>query len=138
MLSNEWNDLDVMIEDALRSEPLREAPAGFHRRLDERLRIVAMVAKERKGFQIRVLASTALFAALLFTVVVVPALAYAQGWTVRSMPGAMGYLDYLAVFVVQEWEKLALVAVGVALVAAVALGLRAAVSLVRGRAARQH
>lgn len=138
MSPNEWNDLDVMIEDALRSEPLREVPAGFHRRIDERLRVVAMVAKERKGFQMRLLASAALFAALLLTVVVVPALAYAQGWTVRSMPGAMGYLDYLAVFMAQEWEKLAIVTVGVAVVVAVALGLRGAVSLVRGRMARQH
>jgi hypothetical protein len=136
--TNEWNELDALIEDALRAEPVREVPDGFHRRLGERLHLVALVAKERKGFQTRLLASAALFAALLITVVVVPALAYAQGWTVRSLPGALGYFDYLAVFVAQEWETLAVVATSAAVTAAGALALRAVVSLVRGRSAPQH
>jgi hypothetical protein len=135
---NNMNDIDRFIEDALKNEPLRAVPTGFHRRVEERVRVASLANHERRGFHSRVLASVILFAMIGFTVVLVPALAFFQGWTVRALPGAMGYFDYLTVFVVQSWgEILVAVAAGTGILAVAALVWMVIPALRRG-AARQH
>lgn len=135
---NNMNDLDRFIEDALNSEPMRPVPQGFHRRVEERVRVAAMASRERRGFQSRMAASAILFAMVGFTVVVVPVLAFYQGWSFRALPGAMGYLDYMTVFVMQSWGQILLALGAGAGVLAVAALAWMIVPMVRRRAARQH
>ena len=133
------NDLDRLIEDALKSEPLRPVPAGFQRRVEERVRVVAFASRERKGFHTRLLASAVLFAMVGVTLVLVPALAFFQGWTVRALPGALGYFDYLSVFFAQSWGIIAAAGIAVAGILAAAALIYMLVQTRRGHAARhQH
>ena len=135
---NNMNELDRFIEDALKGEPLRPVPAGFHKRVEERVRVAAIASRERRWFHSRMIASVILFAMIGFTVVVVPALAFFQGWTVRALPGAMGYLDYMMVFAAQSWAEILLtLGIGAIVVAAVAIAWFV-VPMLRRNAARQH
>ena len=134
---NNMNDIDRFIEDALANEPLRPVPAGFHRRVEERVRVAALATHERRGFHSRLFASGVLFAMLGFTVVLVPALAFYQGWTVRALPGAMGYFDYLTVFVVQFWGEILLAAGAGAGVLAIAALIGLLVPVLRRKPAHQ-
>ncbi|MDZ4859695.1 MAG: hypothetical protein SGI88_12000 [Candidatus Hydrogenedentes bacterium] len=132
------SDLDQIIVDALKSEPLRAVPTGLHRRIEERVRVAAFASQERRGFQTRLWASAALFAMVGFTLVLVPALAFFQGWNVRALPGAMGYFDYLTVFFLQSWGQIAVaVASGAGVLAFAAVVWMVAPMLRRG-ALRQH
>jgi hypothetical protein len=132
------HDLDRFIEDALKSEPLREVPTGFHRRVTERVRVAALANGERRGFHSRVLASVLLFGMIGFTVVLVPALAFYQGWTYRALPGVMGYFDYLTVLVAQSWGAIFVALASGAGVAGVAGIIWMVLPALRKRAARQH
>ncbi|MCC6153479.1 MAG: hypothetical protein IT367_06950 [Candidatus Hydrogenedentes bacterium] len=135
---NNMNDLDRYIEDALKGEPMRPVPTGFHKRVEERVRVAAIASRERRWFHSRMIASVILFAMIAFTVVIVPALAFFQGWTVRALPGAMGYLDYMMVFASQSWPEILLaVGFGVIVVAAAAIAWLV-VPMLRRNAARQH
>ncbi|GMV91505.1 MAG: hypothetical protein AMXMBFR82_12830 [Candidatus Hydrogenedentota bacterium] len=103
---NEMDDMDRMIEEALRSEPMRNVPQGFHLRMSNRLHVTALVQNERQGFRFRMMATAAVFAILGAAIVGVPALAFYQGWGVQAVPGAMGYFDYLVVFAFQYWGEI--------------------------------
>lgn len=132
-------ELDRFIEDALRSEPLREAPATLHRRVEERVRVAALASRERHGFHSRIAASLVLVAMVGFAVVLVPALAFYQGWTFRALPGAMGYFDYLTVFVVQSWGEILLaLGAGAGVLAVTALAWMLVPVLRRRGTAEQH
>ncbi|HRK35809.1 MAG TPA: hypothetical protein PLJ47_14525 [Candidatus Hydrogenedentes bacterium] len=135
---NNMTELDRMIEEALKSEPLRPVPNGFHRRVEERVRVAAFASQERRGFHSRLWASAVLFAMLGFTLVLVPALAFFQGWTVRALPGAMGYLDYLTVFFMQSWGEILLALAGAAGVVGAVAAVWMIVPLVRGKSAHQQ
>ena len=135
---NRLPDLDVLIEQALSEEPIRPVPMGFHARLEERLRIAALVEREKKRFRYGTTVGAVLFAALGLTFVFVPVLAYLQGWVVRSVPGGMGYLDYVLVSLVNVFGTLHKPS-GVAVVAAAGfIVLAALVSLWRLRPAKIH
>lgn len=51
MASERHMDLDAIIEDALRGEPLRKAPPTLHRRVVERVRFEAMRQQEQTRFR---------------------------------------------------------------------------------------
>ena len=134
---NEMDAMDRMIEEALRSEPMRAVPAGFHARMENRLQVTALVQRERQGYRFRMMATAALLAVLGFVVVGVPVIAYLQGATVQSVPGAMGYFDYLVVSAVQSWEVIA-IAVGASLLVAVAAALFGVLAPYIGRHAHRQ
>ena len=135
---SEMDELDGLIDGALRSEPMRDVPAGFQKRMGNRLQVTALVQQERQGFRFRVAASALAFAALGVTAVGVPAVAFFQGWMVRSVPGAMGYFDYLTVYAVQNWDRIVL-GLGVAALIAVAVtALGVLLPHLHPRAQRQH
>jgi hypothetical protein len=110
---DEMDELDGLIEEALRSEPMRQVPQGFHQRMSSRLQVTALVQTERQGFRFRMAATALVFLALGATVIGVPATAYFQGWRAQSVPGAMGYFDYFVVFGLRYWSEI-IVALGVA------------------------
>jgi hypothetical protein len=132
------NQLDAIIEEALRSEPLRAVPAGFHGRLEQRLRVAQIVNRERKGLRLRMSTGLSVLAVVAFTIVGVPTLAFYQGWTERALPGAMGYLDYLLLTTTQSWTTVALVAGGVVAVALIVSLLLVSVPVLRSRATSER
>lgn len=103
---NEMDELDRMIEDALRNEPMRQVPQGFQRRISSRLHVAALVQTERHGFRFRMAATASVLLVLVVAIVGVPAAAFYQGWGVQSVPGALGYFDYLVVFAFQYWGEI--------------------------------
>lgn len=106
MNENTYSDLDRLIENALTSEPVRQTPAGFHDRLCRRLHVSSIVQKERKRIRFGLYAGAMLFAAMAIFFVFVPVVSYLQGWAVRSVPGGLGYLDYLVVSTMRNWRSL--------------------------------
>lgn len=131
-----FSDLDTLIEQALAEEPMQPVPAGFHGRLDERLRIASIVDRERQRLRFSVVTGSVLFAAVAFALVVLPAIAYFQGWLVNTVPGGMGYLD-LAMSRVATVGLAGNGTIATVVAATVVLGLLAVVgSILRFRAAR--
>jgi len=135
---NEMDKLDNVIEDALRSEPMRPVPSGFHRRMSNRLQVTALVQKERQGFRFRMAATSMVFLALGVAAIGVPAAAFYQGWVVRSVPGAMGYFDYFVVFGLRYWGEIVVVAGAAGAVALLATVAGLLIPHVRQRMQRQH
>ncbi|MBN2311877.1 MAG: hypothetical protein JXR94_23055 [Candidatus Hydrogenedentes bacterium] len=90
-------ELDALIERSLRDEQMRAVPAGFHNRLNERLKVAAIVERERHRVRYGAMAGVFLFGMLGITLLFAPVMSYLQGWLVRSVPGGMGYLDYIVV-----------------------------------------
>lgn len=130
---NDMNQLDAVIEEALRTEPMRAVPAGFHHRLEQRLRVAQIVNRERNGLRLRLLAGLSVLAVVAFTMVGVPVLALYQGWTVKALPGAMGYLDYLLLAAAQSWPTVALTAGAVVALALTVSLLAVSVPVLRKR-----
>ena len=97
MPPDEQDKLDALIEAALRDEPERSVPFGFHRAVDERLQMAALLDLERGRFR-RCWISAGAFAALV-------ALATSVGWIAadvsgtisRAVPGALGSYDQFVV-----------------------------------------
>lgn len=101
MDQNPMHEFDAIIEKALAEEPMQALPEGFHNRLCKRLEVAAVVRKEQQRAGFGIITGAVLFVALAFTLVVAPSLAYIQGWVSRSVPGAMGYIDYMTVSMVR-------------------------------------
>lgn len=116
----EKNDrIDARIESALRGESLRDAPLDFHRRVEARVRIVALLDRERRRFK---RAGLGLAMALGACVVLGGAFWLARDLSdvlFQAVPGAMGHYDHLAGAVARNWQTLGAssVAVCIALVA---------------------
>ena len=96
MTSLDDDKLGILIEQALSEEPLRPVPAGFRRRLNERLRIAALAQKERERVRFGLVTGGILVSAVLAFLVFVPVISYLQGWAARSVPGGLGRMDYFA------------------------------------------
>ena len=91
--------LDALIEAALSEESTQRAPLDFVRRIDERVRIIAMAQRGRRRFVQNLsgfMASASTLAVagfFLFRMVDVSA------YLLDGVPGMMGYADYLRVTV---------------------------------------
>lgn len=90
------DNLATLIEEALRSSPVLPVPAGFRERVVQRIRIAALVQEEQRRFRATlnvvvglILASTALATTLALRI------DFPQ-WTYWSVPGGLGYCDYLS------------------------------------------
>ena len=130
------SNLDALIEQALVDEPMQPIPAGFHGRLDERLRIASIIDRERQRLRFNVITGGVLFVAVAFALVGLPLVAYFQGWLVSSVPGGMGFVD----LAVSRVATLGFATVGttaaVVAVGAVVASLAVAGSVLRLRASR--
>jgi len=130
------SNLDALIEQALVDEPMQPIPAGFHGRLDERLRIASIIDRERQRLRFNVITGGVLFVAVAFALVGLPLVAYFQGWLVSSVPGGMGFFD----LAVSRVATLGFATVGttaaVVAVGAVVASLAVAGSVLRLRASR--
>lgn len=95
----DWNrpeQVDAAIESMLRAEPMRTVPAGFGRKVKNRVAMAAMLDTERQQWRY-VRGAMSLGAAMLAGCFLAAAsyprmLEWAVGWFV---PGGAGYFDYL-------------------------------------------
>lgn len=103
MASNSPKGLDGVIEDALCREPMRPVPHGLHARIERRVRITALMEREKREFRGRVLSGLTAAFTLVAVAVVVAVFMDIPGWIDSSVPGAWGYLDYLTLTASQSW-----------------------------------
>ena len=102
MNRTEMRDLDRVIEEALRSEPLRPVPAGFHAHVLQKVQGTAMMESDRQGLQFRFAAAALVFAALGASLFVVPFFSLFLAWAGNALPGGMGYFSQVLMFVMQS------------------------------------
>ncbi|GMW02288.1 MAG: hypothetical protein AMXMBFR84_34240 [Candidatus Hydrogenedentota bacterium] len=132
------HDLDAFIEEALKAEPMRAVPTGFHKRVDARLKVAVLVQGERHKLRVRLLATTMIIATAAMVIVGLPVYAFSQGWLSQQMPGSRGYWDYMLVSVTPLVEALGmkglvLCAAGLVALAAAAVIPAVGVTMARNR-----
>jgi len=85
-----------LIDATLRAEPFRAVSQGFGRSVRRRLAIVALIEQERQRFR-TFLAAGGIFLVGIFSVAIfVFTFADLPGILMRTIPGVMGYYDYVA------------------------------------------
>lgn len=99
------DDLDALIEAALASEPMRAVPAALHRRVEERLRITAMIEQERARFRYSMLSVAAAFVLALGAGGALVAFTNLRGVLYYGVPGMMGTVDYYTTSMTQSWSS---------------------------------
>jgi hypothetical protein len=87
-------EIDAIIAEALRSEPFRPAPITLQRRVEERLRIGALVEQEQARFRYSMASIAIVFIAGLVGGAAFLAFTNLQDILYYGVPGAMGTLDY--------------------------------------------
>lgn len=89
---------DKLIDSALRSEPMRDVPAGFSARVMER--VSAEVSEQtRHAAGTHRLVRPLLITGVLAALIVVPMAAFYGQWSRPALPGGMGLLDYALAWV---------------------------------------
>lgn len=102
MPSKRLRDLDAAIESLLEEEELRPAPFGLHRRIESRIRYVALQDRERRRFR-------ELLAVGAAGTLAVGAMAALAAWHLSpvqgasDVAGAKGYVDWLWVNAAHSW-----------------------------------
>ncbi|MCP4641155.1 MAG: hypothetical protein GY851_12010 [bacterium] len=93
MDSNSLHDLDRLIDEALRSEPLQPLPETFERRMQRSLHMAARVERERRQLRKRLLWRAQLVAVAALGLIGVGVTVGMTDWLSR-VPGILGFLDY--------------------------------------------
>jgi hypothetical protein len=133
------NDLDRIIDAALREEPFREPPRGFGARLERRLTLEALRLEEERSFRWRV--ASAGFGAVSMTLglCALAVVLSRSGLVGRILPGGMGYVDYWAASATRLWAESAPHVVGLTgVLVAVILASLAALPMVRAAFPRER
>lgn len=106
MSQNDFDDFDALIEEALKSEAQLSLPFGFQRRVEERLRVAALLDGERRRF------SYCLKAAMTLCIVLVSSAASLAFFNdlpsllLHNIPGGLGLYDQVSVFLAIWWPGL--------------------------------
>lgn len=90
---------DKLIDSALRSEPMRDVPAGFSARVMERISAEASEQAEHAVSTHRFVRPLLFVSVLAFALIVVPMAAFYGQWSRQALPGGMGVLDYVLAWV---------------------------------------
>lgn len=107
MSSEDSDKLDRLIESALRPDPIRSVPPGFFLRTEEKLRIAALVERERRYFRNCFLAAVCVAAGISSAGVIAAYLGGVPGTIMTEVPGIMGLFDRGAVVLRVWWPGLA-------------------------------
>jgi len=103
MSSIDRDNLDSVIDAALKDEAFQPVPLGLHRRIEERLWITVLLEEERQRFR----SGTLIGALLLLTVAASAVLVLVSGFPetlAGSVPGAMGFYDYYMTSLALTWS----------------------------------
>ena len=98
MRKNEFDDIDIdaLIDQALTTEPTRSAPVDFAARVDERLRVHALIERERARFRASMATLAVAIVAIIAGAGIFVGFTHLQSIMVYGAPGAKGQLDYWA------------------------------------------
>lgn len=89
-------DLDIIIDEALRTEPMRSAPPTLHRRVQERVRMVHLREQEQARFRYSMAALTFSFLAAIGMTALVVSFSNLDVMLSHGVAGGAGMLDYHA------------------------------------------
>lgn len=106
------SELERLIDNALRSEPERDLPFGFHRSVVERLKIAALLDRELKRFRACWASAGLLAVALACSVLSVWLGADLPGAAARAVPGALGSYDRFILLLARHWPTMTLTSAG--------------------------
>jgi hypothetical protein len=98
MRIDKHTDLDALIESALCGEPVRHAPDNLAERVGERLRVQALIDRERSRFRNSMAMLAVAVAAILVCGGVFVAFTHLRSVVTYGAPGAKGRFDYLATY----------------------------------------
>lgn len=111
-VSNKLNfnpdEFDALIEEALRSEPMRQVPPGMYRDIRARLRIAAMVQEERRRFKRSLLLGSTGIAGLAAFSILMAQILDASRVASGVMAGGLGMYDSMTATMGLEWNALTL------------------------------
>lgn len=99
-------DLDALVRAALAEGPNSPLPFGLQRRIENRVRVVDLLHKERRRFSYYLAACALALLVLVGGVVLAALLAGLAGVVMGMVPGGMGYFDYLAISLELAWSRL--------------------------------
>lgn len=103
MHPRDFYNIDDFIDAALRSESMRGVPLGFHRRVEDRLRMSALLRRERSRFRRILTVSGVVFFSGLSAITLAALLGDIPGGLTGSVPGALGYYDQFIAMLSVYW-----------------------------------
>lgn len=87
-------ELDALLDEALQPELMQPVPVDFAARVDERLRVHALVERERARFRASMATLAVAVVAIIAGAAVFVGFTHLQSIMVYGAPGAKGQLDY--------------------------------------------
>jgi hypothetical protein len=98
-------ELDTLIEEALKIEPMRRAPLTLHRRVLERVHVAALCEQEKIRFRYSMLGMAVAFLAVVAGAVLMVSLTNLWGVMNYGVPGGKGQFDYYATSMFISWTR---------------------------------
>ncbi len=90
------DELDLMIASALQSEPMRPAPFTLHRRVQERIRIIALKERQRVRFRYTMLSLAVAFSSATLMAAALVVFTNFELVRTNGLPGGLGIYDLYA------------------------------------------
>ncbi len=97
-------ELDALIEAALRDEPLLPAPPGLQRKIQERVLYAALKEQERARFRRSLLGAVGAVMVILFGTVAVVSLSHFSILYRHGVSGGRGFVDYYLTLLDLSWS----------------------------------
>lgn len=104
MTHRDQHDIDALIEDALRSEPMRAVPVTLHRRVEERVRIAALKERERSRFRYSLISTAIALVSVIGIAVFVVTFTNFGPLMANGVPGGGGIYDWYTARFVHTWS----------------------------------
>jgi hypothetical protein len=101
----EGDELDAMIESALRSEPMLTAPLHLHRKVEERVRLIALHDHEVARFRYSMMSLLLAFLGAFGLGAAVVVFTNFELLLANGLPGGGGLYDRYSVFMSQSWSS---------------------------------
>lgn len=95
-MKREVLNVEKTIEDALTSEPMRSVPSGMHNRIEQRLKITALIQKEKSQFRRTMVMAWSMIFLCLGGGISFAFYGGVKGLLQTAAPGALGYIDYMS------------------------------------------
>ncbi|MBI5090820.1 MAG: hypothetical protein HZB26_00065 [Candidatus Hydrogenedentes bacterium] len=97
-------DLDSLVRSAIAERAAQPVPFGLRRKIENRIRLAALIQVERGCFVRSLAARSMVLALLVGAFVLTTYLAGAMDGQIMGMiPGGLGYLDYAATMLLNTW-----------------------------------
>ena len=107
MKHDDFDDLDDFIESALKEERMRNVPFGFHRKVEDNLRISAAIQAERNKYRMIMMVGVALYTLIFGSATLYMVLGAIFSSINETLPGFLSYYTQLSQTVEIWWVELA-------------------------------